>query len=283
MIDPDLFGHGDFVSVRAELIREVGAIEAIVLSRIHFRAAETYRHSYEHDGQWWWRAPVDVIADETGLTEKQVRRALTVLRDREYVVAEQHTVDGRYDRAFSYRVAYAYALEGKSEVPQRANVDLPQRANVPTTKNFREEEHQEEASSSSKAGFELFWSLWPRKVGKRTAETAYQRAVRRANTETIHAGAVAYINNPHIPQKEFIPHPTTWLNRDGWEDELPGPSEPTHTATPGRREELRDGIRYVNGKPTIGGPQGMTGEQYDEWRERTAREELASTGLRRVG
>ena len=42
----------------------------------------------------------------------------------------------------------------------------------------------------------------------------------------------------------------------------------------GRREEIRDGIKWVNGQPTLGGPQGMTQEQFEAWRsEREAEAE----------
>lgn len=35
----------------------------------------------------------------------------------------------------------------------------------------------------------------------------------------------------------------------------------------GRREEIRDGIRFVNGKPVVGGPDGMTPEQFHAWQD----------------
>lgn len=66
--------------------------------------------------------------------------------------------------------------------------------------------------------FEQFWQTYPRKVGKRTAATAYERASKRAATEKIQAGAEAYRDDPNR-DRAYTAHPTTWLNRDGWDDD----------------------------------------------------------------
>lgn len=71
---------------------------------------------------------------------------------------------------------------------------------------------------ASKA-FARFWAAYPRKVGKRTAETAFGRACTRSDPEAIVAGAARLAADPNLPDVQFIPHPTTWLNRDGWEDD----------------------------------------------------------------
>ncbi|KQR85191.1 hypothetical protein [Microbacterium sp. Leaf179] len=84
--------------------------------------------------------------------------------------------------------------------------------------------------------FDDFWAAWPRKVAKPNARKAWAKAVKRSTPEIINAAAVAYRDNPHRPSTEFIPHPATWLNRDGWDDPLDGPRSngrptPTDRAT----------------------------------------------------
>lgn len=71
--------------------------------------------------------------------------------------------------------------------------------------------------------FDEFWAAWPRKVAKPNGRKAWAKAIKRATPETITAAAEAYRDNPHRPSTEFIPHPATWLNRDGWDDPLDGP------------------------------------------------------------
>ncbi len=84
----------------------------------------------------------------------------------------------------------------------------------------------------STASFDAWWEVYPRKVGKRTARAAYDRARRRATTEMILDGAVRYRDDPNR-EKPYTAHPTTWLNRDGWQDE---PCQPRNTR-PNKAEE----------------------------------------------
>jgi len=69
------------------------------------------------------------------------------------------------------------------------------------------------------AGFDLFWSAYPRREGKGRAEKAWVKAVRLASpdniVEAVHATKWA-------EEKQFIPLPASWLNDRRWEDELAG-------------------------------------------------------------
>ena len=69
--------------------------------------------------------------------------------------------------------------------------------------------------------FEELWRLYPRRAGKRAAEQALGRALRRASLDEILAGveraAHRWVSAGTEPR--FIPHPATWLNQDRWADE----------------------------------------------------------------
>ena len=82
-------------------------------------------------------------------------------------------------------------------------------------------------SGSSVRRFDDFWNTYPRKVGKQKARAKYAAAAKRADEETIIAGAQRLATDPNLPERQYIPHPTTWLERDGWEDEpLPPRQQP---------------------------------------------------------
>lgn len=66
--------------------------------------------------------------------------------------------------------------------------------------------------------FEQFWQAYPRKVGKRAAELAFARALRRTTFEHI-MDALRHAQWSSDPQ--YIPHPTTWLNQGRYDDEPP--------------------------------------------------------------
>jgi len=68
--------------------------------------------------------------------------------------------------------------------------------------------------------FEAFWTNYPKKVGKPQAEKALKKALRRASHEIILAGIEKHLPVWMQTEKQFIPHPATWLNRDGWADEV---------------------------------------------------------------
>lgn len=71
--------------------------------------------------------------------------------------------------------------------------------------------------------FEEFWEAYPRKVGKGSARTAFDRAKRKMNLEGILSGLETCKTVWRDGDPKFIPHPATWLNREGWLDE-PEPS-----------------------------------------------------------
>lgn len=66
--------------------------------------------------------------------------------------------------------------------------------------------------------FSTFWNAYPRKVGKRTAHNAYRSAVKRATPDEILDGIRRALPGWVQNEAKFIPHPSTWLNRDGWDD-----------------------------------------------------------------
>lgn len=69
--------------------------------------------------------------------------------------------------------------------------------------------------------FGLFWNTYPRKVGKPKALIAFAAALARAATaELIMAGLKRHLGCEQWQDLTKVPHPTTWLNRDGWNDEV---------------------------------------------------------------
>lgn len=79
-------------------------------------------------------------------------------------------------------------------------------------------------SENGTPGFEQWWITYPRKVGKRKAKEAWKR-LRRAKELPPAAEVIAATERLARSTDwtkeggKYIPHPTTWLNRGGWEDE----------------------------------------------------------------
>jgi hypothetical protein len=126
--------------------------------------------------------------------------------------------------------------------PQRT----PQGTN-PTTSSGDDGEGEDSSKASAPGVDALFndwWNYYPKKVSKKDARTAFEKALKRTNFETIRAGLVAAIKTWRIdgrvvvegqgkdltvklvggtPEKrelaKGVPHAATWLNADRWEDE----------------------------------------------------------------
>nr|DAP66127.1 MAG TPA: putative replisome organizer protein [Caudoviricetes sp.] len=85
--------------------------------------------------------------------------------------------------------------------------------------------------------FDEFWDAYPRKVGKKKARTKFAAAVKAAgDAQRVIDGALRLAADPNLPEKQFIPHPTTWLERGGWDDE-PLPDRTPTRQTPHRKTE----------------------------------------------
>ena len=69
--------------------------------------------------------------------------------------------------------------------------------------------------------FDRFWALYPRKVGKPQAKRAFRKAMKAGDVMDISAGLKRWVSHWETTDPQFTPHPTTWLNREGWNDPLP--------------------------------------------------------------
>lgn len=90
-------------------------------------------------------------------------------------------------------------------------------------------------SAKALEGFELFYSLYPRKVGEGQAEKAWPKAVAHCGGDfmVIIDGLNARL---HLLMAEaergYCKHPATWLNARGWKDAIPGVEDEDETALP---------------------------------------------------
>ena len=69
--------------------------------------------------------------------------------------------------------------------------------------------------------FEKFYKLYPRKVGRFMASKSFKK-LSSDDKVLAYNGLLNYIKfwKCNKTEKQFIPHPSTWLNQRRWEDEL---------------------------------------------------------------
>ena len=66
--------------------------------------------------------------------------------------------------------------------------------------------------------FDKFWTTYPRKIGKAAAKQSFFTALQKTNASKIIEAARDFGNSMKDQEKQFIPHPRTWLRQKRWED-----------------------------------------------------------------
>ena len=83
-------------------------------------------------------------------------------------------------------------------------------------KKTKEKKTKEKNTNTS--AFDEFWGLYPRKAGKASARKSFDLLSDESRTQAME-GVRRLLEDPNLPPTQYIPHPATWLNREGWEDE----------------------------------------------------------------
>lgn len=101
----------------------------------------------------------------------------------------------------------------------------------------KEQEEEEEKDMETEGGdarggtpievrveaFDLFWKAYPKRVAKADAEKAFaKKECHKIMPLILDSIRTLKISADWTKEAgQFIPHPATWLNREGWHDELP--------------------------------------------------------------
>ncbi len=68
--------------------------------------------------------------------------------------------------------------------------------------------------------FETWWKVYPRKVGKFKASPAFAKACHITNFDELLEATKRFAKVCEGQEKQFIPHPATWLNQQRWKDDV---------------------------------------------------------------
>ena len=88
------------------------------------------------------------------------------------------------------------------------------------------ESKSESESNPAKGGvaldaFERFWAVYPRKLGRKEAYRAFEKAIAVTDLHSILSAVEKQKACPQWRREggQYIPYPATWLNQGRWEDE----------------------------------------------------------------
>jgi hypothetical protein len=92
------------------------------------------------------------------------------------------------------------------------------------TQNQKETSFPQKPAKPKKSdeGFDEFWSAYPRKVGKEDALKAFVKISPDAELLAVMLKAIAAQSKSEqwAKDRQFIPHPATWLNGKRWQDDI---------------------------------------------------------------
>jgi hypothetical protein len=153
-----------------------------------------------------WSVSISQLAKANDCGTDLVRSAVKELEVCGYLERSQSRIENRFGEAI-------WRTTDPSDFPASG---FPSSEN-PTHKNNNSKNNKEQKLYDDL--FNDFWEAYPRKVGKATAKRAFAKAAAIDNPTEIITGAARLAADPNLPPAQFIPHPTTWLNREGWLDE----------------------------------------------------------------
>lgn len=228
------------------------------------RAKAVYIFMRSHrDG---WNITTTSVAHALGMNKDTVAKAINDLIESGHMRRiEKRAESGRF-AGWDYEVLSGYfpvseefgsgdlAGSGKpvSGKPVSGNSGRIRRLYSKKTKeitSLSQEDHAQTSGSSERESrsdrFDEFWDAYPRKVGKKKARAKFAAAIKAAgDAQRVIDGALRLAADPNLPEKQFIPHPTTWLERGGWDDEpLPARSLPRQVPQRKSEAEQWDDVR----------------------------------------
>jgi hypothetical protein len=125
----------------------------------------------------------------------------------------------------------------------------PEHANRTRERNTRSNSRAQPSRAITPAGFDDFWKLYPRRVARARAESAYGKAVSNGTTPAAIASGLSEwcaFWSADGTEAKFIPYPTTFLSQERWSDAPPPirTGSSAHTSAAQRSQEvLRRRIR----------------------------------------
>lgn len=198
------------------------------------------------DKTWGFKKQADAISISklcamTNLTKRTVQRTIISLKTKRVVYMSPSTIrvsSGSPLNNYSLNKHYdTWKVEG-CQIVQGCHIDHPPKADKgdiqvlgrvtsrpPTKETTKETSTKEKYSIARKNNFDQFWNIYPKKKSKGQARKTWDSLLKQKKLPelSILLNAIAAQKAGHDWQKDggkYIPYPSTWLNSEGWEDEI---------------------------------------------------------------
>ena len=183
----------------------------------------------------------NLVFTRLGHSVKTISTALDELSDKRLIVRYQINGEAylNYPDFLEKQLNVRPLREGVPDIPELTPESLQTNSGVTPTQVKVKVKVKVKNKDIVNPDFEIFWKAYPRKVNKREAQDKWEK---------VSLPTIEFLLNAIELQKKseqwmeadgkYIPHPTTWINRERWNDELK-PYDPKRNI-PGDRRSLRE-------------------------------------------
>lgn len=216
-------------SFEVDIAVKYGVNAAILLNNIYFwcQKNKANKHNF-FDGSYWTYNSRSAFAEIFPyLSERQIKTALDKLID-DGVIKTGCYNKNIWDKSLWYTLTdkgWSIMQERRidiAEMSNRLDEDVRPIPDSKTTDNKTTNNKPDKSLLCTLSGFIEFWKVYPNKVKKSCAITAWKSGKCESIADTIIADVKLRISTEWKDQDmNFIPHPTTYLHQRRWEDETP--------------------------------------------------------------
>ena len=230
---------------------ELGSIEAAVfMQQLHFWLGISQHH---YDGRTWVYNNTDqCIQMVRGTIKKRtIERIISDLKKRNLLIVERlhsnkwnktnyftinyvelQKIGSQYssNTGIAHTAKMADSIAPKWRIPYRQNGGFDSAKMAESLQKITTEEYfkilnaiLKKSKTNSKAravesDFDTFWKTVPNKDGKKPAQAAFKKAIKKISLDDL---IIAYKANVQVceAQNRFKKNPATWLNQECWNDE----------------------------------------------------------------
>jgi hypothetical protein len=185
-----------------------------------------------------WRLSIQSLAQANNCGIDLIRGAISELEKAGYLRREQARGENN-----TFAESIWTTIDPSLDYPSTAE---PRTENTLHKKNNLKKTKEKKYTPDTFERFDEFWQSYPRKVGKNSALKAYTTARSRfgGSLQEFEAvmvqGALRLAQDPNLPPSQYVPYPTTWLNREGWNDDPYPERQRTPEEIAAQAKALRD-------------------------------------------
>jgi hypothetical protein len=195
-----------------------GLNAAVILNNFKYWIAKNKADGRNHhDGRFWTYSTVKALAESFPyLTQKQVRVAIDKLIESGVLLKGNFNKVG-YDRTVWYALTDETELmiHNPEPIAPKGQIDLPKRANGNASEGKPIPDSKPD-NKTDNGQFDEFWKNYPRKEKKKMAQILFNKLSQENKIKAINDCKIRYVNK----ERQYIPHPTTYLNGEAWNDEI---------------------------------------------------------------